>query len=437
VSIMKTHLMIAIAVVGAAGAAHADEHAPRRLTFEDAIRLATAQSPDVALAADTAAGAADKLDDARNRRLPTAKVDAAAQRWDRAPGIAGFPGFTLHDLYTTNVDVTIAQPLSGLFYLSDLVGAAEHGASAAHADLDRARLDAAYKAADAYVRAAEATATAAVAHQSVAQIDSELAQARKLREADTYNDIDVLRFQSAKAAADQAAVRADAARDQAIAGLVVALGLHDGDAIEIVDDLPAEAPPLAMSIAQAQDKALVARPELHAARERIAAAHDGERAARLGYYPDIRAMAQYQHVTGSAFQPKDQGFIGVSATWTLWDWGGTHAAVVQAAHSEKSAQISADALVDQVRLDVRKRWLDAKAGFDNLAAADTQLKTAEEAYRLQKVRFEASASTATDVLDAETDVARARLAAGNARYDYFLALVALARAVGDLPGTPR
>jgi len=74
-------------------------------------------------------------------------------------------------------------------------------------------------------------------------------------------------------------------------------------------------------------------------------------------------------------------------------------------------------------------------GHDSLAAVATQLHTAEEAYRLQKVRFDAGASTASDVLDAETDVARARLAAGNARYDYFLALVALARAVGDLPGT--
>jgi outer membrane protein TolC len=49
------------------------------------------------------------------------------------------------------------------------------------------------------------------------------------------------------------------------------------------------------------------------------------------------------------------------------------------------------------------------------------------------VKFDAAAATATDVLDSELEVARARLAFAVARYDYYLALVALARSVGDLP----
>jgi outer membrane protein len=426
----------ALAIATGASAARADQ-APRKLTFEDAIHIATAENPDVALAADKAQGARDDVDAARGHMLPTLKIDASAQRWDDAPSVPGFEGFRLHELVTTNVYITVSQPLSGLVYLSDLVDAADHGSAMAKADLDKARLDVAYRAADAYVHALEAATAAEVAHKSVAQIQGELDRARKLRAADTYNDIDVLRFQSAKAAADQAAVRADAQREGALASLVVALGLHDGETVDVVDDLPATPPALAMSVAAAQDRSLSARPELHAARERIAAAHDRKMAAESAFFPDIRAEAQIQHVTGSAFSPRDQGLVGVTLSWTLWDWGAVKHGVTTAAHAERAAQLGADALVDQVRLDVRKRWLDAKAGFDSLASADTQLTTAEEAYRLQQVRFDAGAATATDVLDAETDVARARLAAGNARYDYYLALVALARSVGDLPATSR
>jgi len=90
-------------------------------------------------------------------------------------------------------------------------------------------------------------------------------------------------------------------------------------------------------------------------------------------------------------------------------------------------------LVDQVKLDVRRRWLETKTQFDSLAVAEQQQQTAEEAYRLQKVKLDNAAATTTDVLDAEIDVARARLAFATARYDYYLALVGLARSVGDLP----
>jgi len=109
--------------------------------------------------------------------------------------------------------------------------------------------------------------------------------------------------------------------------------------------------------------------------------------------------------------------------------------VKDAETAQDRATLQAMALVDQVRLDVRSKWLDAKAAFDSIVAAQTQQQTAEEARRLQKVRFDAGAATTTDVLDSETDAARARLALAVARYDYYLAVVALARAMGDLPKT--
>ena len=90
-------------------------------------------------------------------------------------------------------------------------------------------------------------------------------------------------------------------------------------------------------------------------------------------------------------------------------------------------------LDDRIALEVRRRWLEAQAGHDSLAAAATQLAATEEAYRLQQVRFAAAAATTTDVLDAEAEVARARLQAALARDDYFLARLALERAIGEAP----
>jgi outer membrane protein len=421
----------------AAASAHADAPAasPQILTFESAIQLALDRNPDIELAKDAVEGADAHTSGEKARRWATLNVNAAADRW-REPYSLPFGGmnFVLHKDFTTTTIVQLNQPLTGLAYFSELVGSAEHDANATRNDYDRTRLETAYRTADAYIRVLEARATALVAHQSVEDIASELERANQLRAADTYTDIDVLRFKSAKAAADQTALRADTATQTTLAGLTIQLGLPDGTPIDIADDLPPDAPTLAMTLPQAQDRAMSARPELHAAREKIASAADARTAAKERYLPDVRAIAQWNHFTGvQPFQPLNEEFVGVTANWNVWDWGATHDAVLEAEHAQHRAQITASAATDQVKLDVRRHWLDAKTQFDSLAVAQQQQQTATEAYRLQKVKLDNAAATTTDVLDAETDVARARLALATARYDYYLALVALARSVGDLP----
>jgi outer membrane protein TolC len=412
--------------------ARAEQH----LTFAGAIDLALGQNPDVAVAREAVAGAHAHTSGIKAKRFANLHVEATGYYY-QAPYLLNFGGalFRLYKQDTSATSVTITQPLTGLAYLSELIGAAEHDANAARDEYDRVRLETAYRTAEAYIRVLEARASAEVAHRSVTDIQSGLDRALQLRAADTYTDIDVLRFRSAKAAADRDAIRGDTTRDQALASLVVQLGLPDGTPIDIADDLPATPPALAMSVDAAIARAIAARPELHAARENVAAANNRRHTARAEYFPEISAIANWTHLTGvQPFEPENAEFVALRLSWTVWDWGATHQAVVQAEHTQARAAIAERALLDQVRLDVRKRWLDAKTAYDSLAVAATQQQTAEEAFRLQKVKFDAAAATTTDVLDAETDVARSRLALALTRYDYYLSMVALARAMGDLPG---
>ncbi|CAN5579261.1 TolC family protein [soil metagenome] len=420
----------------AAASAHADAPAANpNLTFQGAIELSLGRNPEVVAAREAVNGADAKTAEQKAKRWVGLNVNAALDRYREAYALdfAGSP-VVLHEALTTTTVVSLNQPLTGLLYLSALVGAAEHDASSTREDLDRVKLDTAYKTADAYVRVLEARATAIVAHQTVQDIQGGLDRANQLRQADTYTDIDVLRFKSAKAAADQTALRADTAAQTSLASLTVQLGLPDGAPIAIADDLPPTPPQLAMSLEQAQARALGARPELKAAHEKIASFDEQRAAAKWRYFPDIRAVAAWQHFTGvQPFQPANEEYVGLTAAWNVWDWGATHDAVLQAESSKTRAEIMTIGLVEQVKLDVRRRWLETRTQFDSLAVAEQQQQTAEEAYRLQKVKLDNAAATTTDVLDAETDVARARLAFATARYDYYLALVGLARSVGDLP----
>lgn len=432
--VMRQLATILFASLALPAAARADQH----LTFTGAIDLALGQNPEVEGAREAVAGADAHTSGIKAKRWISLHVDAAANYY-QSPYVLAFGSLGSFRLYaqdTTATSITVAQPLTGLAYLSELVGAAEHDATASRDEYNRVRLETAYRTAEAYIRVLEARATADVSHQSVADIQSELERAVQLRQAETYTDIDVLRFRSAKAAADRDALKADTTRDEAQASLVVQLGLPEGSSVSIDDDLPPAPPPLAMSIDQSIARAIAARPELHAAREHVAAANSRRRGAREEYLPEITAVGNWTHLTGvQPFQPEDAEYLAVRLSWNVWDWGATHQGVLEAERAQSRATIAERAMLDQVRLDVRKKWLDAKTAFDSLAVATTQQQTAEEAYRLQKVKFDAGAATTTDVLDAETDAARARLVLAVARYDYYLAMVALARSVGDMPGS--
>lgn len=427
---MKSPLAILLLLTASASAQ------PRSLTLSGAIDLALEQNPDIAIAEQNRIAADQRESNVKSKRLPSVGVVAALNEYTKPYDLAfGTLGtFELHKQLTSYTTVSVTQPLTGFAYLSELVGAANHESAAVAAEYDKARLDAAYSTADAYVRALEAHASADVSARLVQDIDADLQRAQKLRAADTLTNVDVLRLQSAKAAAEQTAVRTDTASTSAIAKLAVTIGLHDGDVVGITDDLPPQPPGLAMSLDQAINRAVSARPELRAAAERVASSANVATSKWEQYVPSINAVGAWVHTTGlEPFQPANEEYIGLQVNWKVWDWGGYRNEYKEAKAHENAARISASYLADHVKLEVRTKWLDAQAFFKNLASAQTQLQSAEEAYRLQKVKFESGVATTTDVLDAESDVARARLQSALARYDYYLALIGLARSVGDVP----
>jgi outer membrane protein TolC len=423
---------IAAILLALTSAAHAEG---RKLTLAGAVDLALTKNPDIAVAAENRSAASSRESSVRAKRWFSIGVNAALNEYTEPFSLdfAGMP-FVIHAQGTTVTNVVLSQPITGFAYLSELVGAASHDAAAAGAEYDRARLDVAYSTADAYVRALEAHASAEVSARLVSDIDADLKRAETLRAADTLTNVDVLRLQSAKAAAEQTSVRSDTAQTSSLAKLAVTIGLHDGDVVEITDDLPPQPPALAMTLDAAINRAVSARPELRAAQERIASSKHISTSKWEQYVPAINGIAAWQHTTGlEPFQPANEEYIGLQVQWKVWDWGSIRDDYKEAVAHENAAKVSAVSLADHVRLEVRTRWLDAQAGFKNTATAQTQLQSAEEAYRLQKVKYENGVATTTDVLDAESDVARARLQSALARYDYYLALIGLARSVGDIP----
>ena len=414
----------------------------RRITLKEAIEVAVRQGPEITAAVAGVHAAEARVSAASAQRFPRLRTEANLQFWDKAlevsfavPGMPGpAPALRVRDQLTWQFSATIAQPLTGLFALGRLMSLEEAGVNAARHDQQKALLDTAQRASEAYLRLLQAKAMLSVSEQSVRQYEGQLERAQILLTGGVMQRVDVLRLTAARDNARHVVLRAQTAVTTAGEALVLALNLPTGTVLDVVDDLPDPPAPLSLTPQQALADAKASRPEIAAARERSSQATKGEEVATAQLFPNIVALATYQHTEGqSTFQPKNAVFVGGSMSWDIWEWGKSRQNINEAEFRAEQARIGESMLHDQIAFDVRRRLAELHTTYASLDVARSALEAAEEAYRIQSVSYREGSATTTDVLDTETEVSRARSSYTQARYEYYLAQAGLARAVGQLP----
>ena len=133
---------------------------------------------------------------------------------------------------------------------------------------------------------------------------------------------------------------------------------------------------------------------------------------------------------GQVFAPKNSGYVGVKASWPIWEWGAAWEARNAAAAQADAAKADLDAERRRVQVEVTSRAAQLEAAASAVDVAKEAILSAEEAYRVMQVSVGAGAATVTDLLDAQSALTGARLNATRARYERAIAKVALDRATG-------
>lgn len=136
-------------------------------------------------------------------------------------------------------------------------------------------------------------------------------------------DADVLRLDVAAANAKQQLIVARAQQETTYSALLLAMGYTAQDAdIELLEPTALEAGELSqVSEADAQHFAAAGRPEVERARLEQSAAEHQATARFLSLLPEANLEAAYMHITGQAFAPPDSMYVGIKASWNVWEWG--------------------------------------------------------------------------------------------------------------------
>ena len=414
--------------------ASADTGASQSLTMEETVTLAIQSSSALEAAHARARGSADQAMSARGRLLPSISLADEWQRWN-SPFDVGFPvlgTLQVRDASTNTFAAALDQPLLGLLHLTSEEKALTTSAQAAEVDTRalEANLRTAVRAQ--FLRMFEARALAGIARASQEQLREQLTVAKERLAAGVLTPADILRLEVAAANARQQEIQATAAEQTARASLLVAIGREPQDpAVVFVEPATPDQAGKNDALGTLVGKAVAQRAELYSA-SLLAKAADADSSSH-GYrlLPDLDFEAGYLRMTGQTFVKTNSAFIGVKASWQVWDWGADWYQHRAAKARARAARLQIEDSRRQVETEVAAKLADVQASASALETGRATIGSAEEAYRVTAVLLAAGSANTTDLLDAQAALTQARLNFARARYEYALALVNLDHAVGD------
>ncbi len=414
--------------------------AARRIDVVAAERLALEHSPALHMASSRAESMDDQSRSLRGRMLPGVFVSDEHQRYSEPftitfnLGVPGVPSPSLigRELNTNTFVAAAQQPLLGLLHLWQDKAGLDDAALAAH-QVERITTEAISEAVQTgYLKYFEGKAAEDVAKASIAQLEEQRQVTEARVKAGAATNADVLRLDVAVANAKQQLIVARAQQEMTYSALLLAMGYTAQDAdIELLEPTALEAgevPPL--NEVDAQRSAAAGRPEVERARLEQSAAEHQATARFLSLLPEANLEAAYMHMTGQAFAPPDSMYVGVKASWNVWEWG---ASWYQRQAAVRNAEAVAAAREEQVRVvmtDASTKLAVVRSAHAAVGVAETAITSAEEAWRVTQALLKAGAATTTDLLDAQAALTQAKLNLVRARSQQAVALVGLKRAVG-------
>ena len=413
------------------------------LTADQAASRATAASPTVRANAARIDVAIAQAETAELVRVPRVGATATYTRLSPIDPLVLGEGLVIsfpENTYAVQAQVGVALSDYVVRY-PKLIAAARLGTEAARVTKRASEVDASQDARLAYYEWVRSRLQVMVARRQLTQVRGTLGQVRALAEAQRVSTADRMRVESQEAQAEQVVDQLEQLAALREEQLRLLIGAPSGQRLSIGEDIRAEmTAPAPGDLDQLLATAKQQRLEFRAFDVGIRAKEYQRRAERAALFPQLSAFAtvDYARPNQRMFPQRDEFDLtwvaGLQLSWTLND------ALVSRANTRRIAAETRELLADRenlergTRLAVLSSQQAVSLAQHALLTSHKGLVAAEESYRVRQALLAAQRATAVELVDAETELTRARITALNARIDLRVASAQLAHALGnDIP----
>ncbi len=422
------------------------------LTADAAAKGAESASPTVTRRASEIEAAIAQLETAELARIPRVSLEASYTRLSYIdPLVLGMNPATgepiqipfLQNSYLGRASVGI--PLSDyLLRFPKLIDGAKLGVEAARLSQQTGAVDAAHEARIAYYEWIRARLQTMVANRQLTQVRATLKQVKALADAQRVSKADLLRVESQEAQAEQVADQLGQLTELREEQLRILAGIEPSTEIAIGEDFRTDIEADAnASTDELLTKAKTQRLEFRSIDTGIQAKEMQKRAEDAAKYPRLSAFASADYANpNQRIFPQSEEFrftwtAGVQLSWTLNDTLTAKQTQRRITAEQKQLEADRESLSRGTRIQILAAQQAVHVARASMASSAKGLIAAEEAYRVRQALLAAERATALDLVDAETELTRARSSSLNARIDLRVALANLAYATGATSPKPR
>jgi outer membrane protein TolC len=401
--------------------------------LERALEQALAHNPDAQLARYRITAAQAGVDQANAAFWPRVELQSSYTRTDNPMMVFGSilnqRAFSsslnfndVPDVDDWNARGVVTMPLYAGGRNQAARAAAQANAAAARQDDAAVRNALGFEVARSFHTVLKTRAFIRAAEAAVSSFQTNVTIAGKRLEGGTLLRTDLLDLEVRLAQAREDLVRARNANALAKRALRNLLGIEAGD-FEIVDSAPSPVAPVSGDFSS--------RAELAAVRHRERIAEAQLRGAKAGYLPRISAFGSLDYDYGPKRESGRASYTaGGLVQWNIWDGKLARAKAREAQANLECAQEEQRKVRLAISLEVEQARLELTAANESLSVSKEAVSKALESARSTQTRFQQGAALATQLMDAETALLRARVGRAEAEAEQRIALAALRKAVG-------
>jgi outer membrane protein TolC len=423
-------LMLLAMLISMPSPCPAEDNTPVKLSLQEGLVTATQDSRVIRIATYSRDMASQDVNIAISRYFPSLDANAGYTMLAYQPGAIFGP----NRVPTSNKDypsygINFYQTVFDFFARESLYKASRESLELTDKDIFRTRNLVALDFINAYFTLLESDKLLTVSQNEVAALESHTKMAQDMFDAGTITKNDLLQAEVKLSDARQRLLTLRNQRTFFSASInkILTRPLNQ----EIIPVETAEETPPVPVLHLAWETALLRRPEILISDHNLRINELRESAKKAEFFPSLFTQGGYNYTRNQYVTHEDNWSVLFGLKFNLFNGGATKAELSKLRIRTEQIREERNKLIDEVRLEVERYYLDEKSARDNLMSTREAIRQAEENLRINKVRYEEGVGTATDVLDAISLFTLAHKNYYKALYDMKRAYAGLLYATGE------
>ncbi|WP_423146434.1 TolC family protein [Rubrolithibacter danxiaensis] len=415
----------------------------KQISLQEAITAGITNSKTLKISQARIEEAVSRFNQARESGLPEAKASLAFSHANflsnrfKLPGSPDSSAFSLPSSADAYIGTMSVQQL--IFAGNKLRYAKESTdilTKIARLNSETDKEDITYNIINAYYNLYKVEQSEKVVQQNLKAIDEQISQAQKFFNQGIVTKNDVLRFQLQRSNTELTAVDLETNRKIVTYNLDILLGYPENTNLHTTGFISSNS--IGSELTVFIDSAVANRTELKSSDFQVQLAEKNIKTIQADYLPTLGVGANLYYINPSSdFFPAANTFLapvslGATLAWNidkLW----TNKQKIREAKIQKSeSELGKSLAVDNIKIQVNQSYQNYKKSLEKIKIVETSVEQAQENDRILESKYRNNIATATDRIDAQTQLYQALINLELAKADATLAYYTLLKSTGTL-----